>query len=63
MTTKYNVLSQVGGDRLVAVRRLTDGLVSRCKPTWLRLLRDDIYEPSSKTKAIRLDGLEWTTEG
>lgn len=60
---KYNVISEVGKDKKVAVRRLSDGKVARCKPLWLELVSGEVYQAKSKTKAIRLDGLEWTTEG
>ncbi len=60
---EYNILETVGQDGMVAVKRLSDGLLSRCKPSWLRLTKPGVYEARSETKAIRLDGLEWTTEG
>lgn len=60
---KYNIISEAGKDKKVAVRRLSDGKVSRCKPTWLAHVSGEVYHPKNDTKAIRLDGLEWTTEG
>ena len=59
----YNILETEGNDGKVSVKRLSDGLLSRCKPGWLRLVTPGIYEARSKTKAIRLDGLDWTVEG
>lgn len=60
---EYNILSDVEQDGKAVVKRLSDGLFSRCKPSWLRTVKPGIYEARSKTKAIRMDGLEWTTEG
>jgi len=63
MEEEYNILETEGQDGMVAVKRLSDGMLSRCKPSWLRSKKPGVYEARSKTKAIRLDGLEWTTEG
>lgn len=59
----YIVLETVGNDGKASVKRVSDGKLSRCKLSWLESAGGDKYRARSKTKAIRLDGLEWTTEG
>ena len=60
----YNILDTVGNDGKVSVKRLSDGLLSRCKPGWLTPIKETpgVFKARSKTKAIRLDGLDWATE-
>lgn len=60
---KYTIASAADAKGKVSVRRVSDGKVARCKLSWLEPLTDKTYQAKSKTKAIRLDGLEWTTEG
>jgi len=60
---KYTVVSAESADGKALIRRVSDGKVSRCKLSWLVKLADETYQAKSKTKAIRMDGLEWTTEG
>lgn len=60
---KYTIASASDAKGQVSVRRESDGKVTRCKLSWLVKLADETYQAKSKTKAIRMDGLEWTTEG
>jgi len=60
---KYLILTAPDADGKVKIRRLSDGLVTTCKAKWLKPADGETYQARSKTKAIRLDGLDWVTEG
>ena len=60
---KYQVLDvpEIDGKKLV--KRSSDGLIARCKMSWLIPYGETgFYVAKNNTKAIRLDGLEWKTE-
>lgn len=59
----YVIISDPDKEGKVGIRRASDKKVSRCKLTWLVNVSGGVYAAKSNTKAIRLDGLEWTTEG
>lgn len=59
----YSIVNVPAVRGLVLVKRASDGLVARCKLTWLELVSGETYQARSKTKAVRMDGLEWKTEG
>lgn len=63
MGDKYTVLTDAGKDGKVKIKRASDGKVSRCKLSWLEQLTETEWVAKNNTKAIRLDGLEWATEG
>ena len=63
MEERYAVISQVDKKGKVAIRRKSDGLVSRCKLSWLELVSEGVYKAKSKTKDLWLGVLEWTAEG
>lgn len=58
----YNILSSPDAKDMVKVRRVSDRLVTQCKRGWLACVSGDVFRAINKTKAIRLDGLEWATE-
>jgi len=60
---KYTIVDASAVSGKVLIKRASDGKVARCKLTWLELVSGETYQAKSKTKAIRLEGLEWTTEG
>ena len=60
---KYLVTSAADAKGRVSVRRVSDGKVSQCKLSWLEQANETEWVAINDTKAIRLDGLEWTTEG
>lgn len=61
---KYSVISTEEVDGKILVMRLSDSLRARCKLSWLAAGGGtNVYVARSNTKAIKLDGLEWTTEG
>ena len=60
---KYTVVNVPAVRGRALIRRASDGLMARCKLTWLELVSGETYQARSKTKALRLDGLEWTTGG
>ncbi len=60
---KYVILSGPDKAGMVSIRRVSDGLVARCKQTWLEQATETEWVAASRVKAIRLDGLDWTTEG
>jgi len=60
---KYTVTSAADGKGKVSIRRVSDGKVSRCKLTWLEQANETEWVAKNDTKALRMDGLEWTTEG
>lgn len=60
---KYTIVDASAVSGKVLIKRASDGLVARCKLTWLELVSGETYQAKSKTKAVRLDGLDWTTEG
>ena len=60
---KYTIVSGPDAKQKATVKRTSDGKVSRCKLAWLEQVTETTYQAKSKTKAIRLDGLEWATEG
>ena len=59
----YTVVNAPAVRGKALIKRASDGKVARCKLTWLELVSGETYQARSKTKASRLDGLEWTTEG
>ena len=59
----YTIVDASAVSGKVLIKRASDGLVARCKLTWLELVSGETYQARSKTKAVRLDGLDWTTEG
>lgn len=59
----YAIVSAANADGKATVRRASDGKVARCKLSWLETVTDGVFQARSKTKAIRLDGLDWTKEG
>lgn len=59
----YTVVNAPAVRGKALIKRASDGKVARCKLTWLEPVSGETYQARSKTKAIRLDGLEWTTEG
>ena len=60
---KYAIVDPKVVKGKVRIRRLSDNLIAWCKPGWLKASgQPDVHVPRSKTKAIRLDGLDWTTE-
>ena len=64
---RYFVLGEAAVDGLIAIRRVSDNRVSRCKPAWLNPDTSagapaNAMVARSETKAIRLDGLEWKEE-
>ena len=59
----YAILSAPDADGKVSVKRVSDGMVSRCKSSWLSPVSPNVFQAASRTKAIRLEGLEWSTEG
>ena len=63
MEPTYTILDVPPVRGRVLIKRTSDGKVARCKLTWLEQVTETTYQARSKTKAIRLDGLEWTTEG
>ena len=58
----YTIVDASAVSGKVLIKRASDGLVARCKLTWLELVSGETYQARSKTKAVRLDGLDWTTE-
>jgi hypothetical protein len=60
---KYAITSAADAKGKVSVRRVSDGKVARCKLSWLEQLTETEWVAKNKTKALRMDGLEWTTEG
>ena len=60
---KYTITTASDDKGKVSVRRVSDGKSSRCKLSWLEQANENEWVAKSKTKAIRMDGLEWTTEG
>jgi len=60
---RYLVTSAADAAGKVSVRRVSDGKVGRCKLSWLEQANETEWVARSKTKAIRMDGLEWKTEG
>ena len=66
MNEKYQLLPNAAVDNKVLIRRMSDGKVARCKLSYIKLpagSTDGVYYAKSDTKANRLDGLDWTTEG
>ena len=59
----YTVVNAPAVRGKALIKRASDGKIARCKLTWLELVSGETYQARSKTKAIRLAGLEWTTEG
>lgn len=60
---KYTVTDAPKIKGKMLIKRQSDGLVARCKMSYLEPYGDKgVYVAASKTKAIRLDGLEWATE-
>ena len=59
--TQYVILSLPNDKGQVKIRRLVDGLVTSCKLDWLKkeVGSDTIYVARSKTKDIRMSGLNW----
>ena len=61
---KYSVVPDVPvlkGKTLI--RRVSDNLVARCKMSYLSQYgTGNLYVAASKTKDIRLQGLDWATE-
>ena len=65
--TQYVMLGGPDASGKVSVRRLSDQKVAVCKATWLKPdtragVAAGTMIARSRTKAIRMDGLEWTTE-
>ena len=58
----YTILSGPDEEGKVSVRRASDGKVAVCKRSWLVPATETTYHALNRTKAIRLDGLEWTTK-
>lgn len=56
---KYTVLVEQDESGYVTVKRVRDGKTARCKASWLRGVGNGDYVPRSRTKALRLDGLDW----
>lgn len=63
MDETYIILETAGNDGKASVKRVSDGMIARCKPGWLSPVKPGVFKAKSNTKAIRLDGLEWTAEG
>ncbi len=55
----YIVQNEADADGKVFVRRVSDNKTARCKMSWLETAEGGTYQAISKTKAIRMDGLEW----
>jgi hypothetical protein len=63
MTTLYKFLSQPDEKGYAAVRRLSDEKTARARISWLKPGPETgQYIPASRTKAIRLECLEWKKE-
>ena len=65
--TQYVILGEPDASGKVSVRRLSDQKVTVCKASWLKPdtragAAAETMIARSKVKAIRMDGLEWTTE-
>lgn len=65
--TLYEIISEVDANGKVTVRRLSDGKIAKCKPSWLKVANvggapNAAMIAASRVKAIRLSGLDWTTE-
>lgn len=63
----YEIISAPDANGKVTVRRLSDGKIAKCKPSWLKVANvggapNAAMMASSHVKAIRLSGLDWTTE-
>lgn len=63
MDETYKLLPNPAVRGKMLIRRVSDGMVARCKLSYLELVEGDTYVGKSNTKADRLDGLVWTTEG
>lgn len=59
---KYTIVDVPAVRGKMLIKRASDGLVARCKTTWLELVSGVTYKAKNNTKAERLDGLAWTTE-
>ena len=60
---KYAIIAGPDAKETVTVKRASDGLVARCKLAWLEQVTETTYQAKSKTKALRMDGLDWEVEG
>ena len=59
----YTILPGTEDNGKVTVRRASDGKAARCKLAWLeKVAGTESYRARSETKALRMDGLEWTEE-
>ena len=56
---KYTVALETDESGLATVKRVRDGKTARCKMSWLRAIGNGDYVPKSRTKALRVDGLDW----
>ena len=64
MGETYTVVDATPVRGRVLLKRASDGKVARCKLSWLEPVSGQTcYQAKSKTKSIRLDGLEWEVEG
>lgn len=64
MAEKYTIASTEKVDGRILVQRVSDGLKARCKQAWLMAGgAPGVFVARSSTKDIKLDNLEWTTEG
>ena len=61
---RYVIVSPTLVRRRILIRRRSDGLVARCKPSYL-IAAEVAGEMMAKsdTKELALDNLEWSTEG
>lgn len=62
---KYQIIAGPDKRDRVTVRRASDGWTARCKLGWLEPDEETegLYEAKDKTKAIRMDDLEWRQKG
>ena len=62
---KYLIISEADAEGKVIVKRLSDGQVTMCKPSWLTplLSKSGVFKPKSKAKALHLENLDWVPEG
>ena len=60
---KYDLITAPSEQGYATYRRVSDGKVTLVKTSWFKPSPDgDGLVPASRTKALRLDGMEWELE-